>query len=65
MEAALNFRQQVRYPADLEVSHPDMIAVEIDGYGPGGPLSHKRAYDLLQVALTKLYVAWPRTQRMT
>ena len=23
------------------------IAVEIDGYGPGGPLSHKRAYDLL------------------
>ena len=26
---------------------PDVIAVEIDGYGPGGPLSHKRAYDLL------------------
>ncbi len=24
-----------------------MIAVEIDGYGAGGPLSHKRAYDLL------------------
>ena len=24
-----------------------MIALEIDGYGPGGPLSHKRAYDLL------------------
>jgi itaconate CoA-transferase len=24
-----------------------VIAVEIDGYGPGGPLSHKRAYDLL------------------
>ncbi|MGO4748899.1 CaiB/BaiF CoA transferase family protein [Streptomyces sp. 2MCAF27] len=34
-------------PADLEVSHPGLIAVEIDGYGPGGPLSHKRAYDLL------------------
>ena len=27
-----------------------MIAVEIDGYGPGGPLSHKRAYDLLAQA---------------
>ena len=24
-----------------------MIPVEIDGYGPGGPISHKRAYDLL------------------
>lgn len=34
-------------PADLAVSHPGLIAVEIDGYGPGGPLSHKRAYDLL------------------
>ncbi|MFF9204071.1 CaiB/BaiF CoA transferase family protein [Streptomyces sp. NPDC014986] len=34
-------------PADLEVAHPGLIAVEIDGYGPGGPLSHKRAYDLL------------------
>ncbi len=33
--------------ADLEQRHPDVIAVEIDGYGPGGPLSHKRAYDLL------------------
>lgn len=27
--------------------HPNVIAVEIDGYGTGGPLSHKRAYDLL------------------
>ena len=26
------------------------MAVEIDGYGPGGPLSHKRAYDLLAQA---------------
>ncbi|MET7475534.1 CaiB/BaiF CoA-transferase family protein [Streptomyces sp. NPDC005648] len=34
-------------PADLTVRHPRLIAVEIDGYGPGGPLSHKRAYDLL------------------
>lgn len=37
-------------PADLATSHPDLIAVEIDGYGPGGPLSHKRAYDLLAQA---------------
>ncbi|MFJ4781966.1 CaiB/BaiF CoA transferase family protein [Streptomyces sp. NPDC088794] len=34
-------------PDDLTTRHPDLIAVEIDGYGPGGPLSHKRAYDLL------------------
>lgn len=34
-------------PDDLASRHPDLIAVEIDGYGPGGPLSHKRAYDLL------------------
>lgn len=34
-------------PGDLAQSHPDVIAVEIDGYGSGGPLSHKRAYDLL------------------
>ena len=34
-------------PADMEVRHPNVIAVEIDGYGPGGSLSHKRAYDLL------------------
>lgn len=33
--------------ADLAVRHPDVIPVEIDGYGPGGPISHKRAYDLL------------------
>ncbi|MCX4094676.1 CaiB/BaiF CoA transferase family protein [Nocardia sp. alder85J] len=31
----------------LADSHPDLIAVEIDGFGAGGPLSHKRAYDLL------------------
>ncbi|KUI11429.1 CoA-transferase [Mycobacterium sp. GA-1285] len=34
-------------PADLATRHPDVIPVEIDGYGPGGPISHKRAYDLL------------------
>jgi itaconate CoA-transferase len=32
---------------DLAERHPGVIAVEIDGYGPGGPISHKRAYDLL------------------
>lgn len=34
-------------PEDLRSRHPQVIPVEIDGYGPGGPLSHKRAYDLL------------------
>ena len=34
-------------PADLAERHPGVIPVEIDGYGPGGPISHKRAYDLL------------------
>ncbi len=34
-------------PADLRARHPQVIPVEIDGYGPGGPLSDKRAYDLL------------------
>jgi crotonobetainyl-CoA:carnitine CoA-transferase CaiB-like acyl-CoA transferase len=34
-------------PEDMAQRHPGVIAVEIDGYGPGGPLSHKRAYDLL------------------
>jgi itaconate CoA-transferase len=36
--------------SDLAERHPKVIAVEIDGYGPGGPLSHKRAYDLLAQA---------------
>lgn len=39
-------------PVDLAQRHPDVIAVEIDGYGAGGPLSHKRAYDLLAQAET-------------
>lgn len=34
-------------PDDLRRIHPGVIGVEIDGYGPGGPASHKRAYDLL------------------
>jgi len=34
-------------PDQLRERHPNVIAVEIDGYGAGGPLSHKRAYDLL------------------
>lgn len=33
--------------SDLRARHPNVIPVEIDGYGPGGPISHKRAYDLL------------------
>lgn len=37
-------------PADLAPRYPDLIPVEIDGYGPGGPLSHKRAYDMLAQA---------------
>ncbi|BBY52330.1 CoA transferase [Mycolicibacterium arabiense] len=32
---------------DLAERHPGVIPLEIDGYGPGGPISHKRAYDLL------------------
>ncbi|TSD92871.1 CoA transferase [Skermania sp. ID1734] len=34
-------------PADLIVQHPRLIVVDISGYGTGGPLDHKRAYDLL------------------
>lgn len=34
-------------PEALRARYPELIAVEIDGYGPGGPISHKRAYDLL------------------
>jgi crotonobetainyl-CoA:carnitine CoA-transferase CaiB-like acyl-CoA transferase len=32
---------------EMATRHPNVISVEIDGYGTGGPLSHKRAYDLL------------------
>ncbi|MEJ3658705.1 CaiB/BaiF CoA-transferase family protein [Actinomycetes bacterium KLBMP 9759] len=34
-------------PEQLAQRHPHLVGVEITGYGPGGPLSHKRAYDLL------------------
>ncbi|QJY47628.1 CaiB/BaiF CoA transferase family protein [Pseudonocardia broussonetiae] len=34
-------------PDQLAQRHPHLVAVEISGYGPGGPLSDKRAYDLL------------------
>lgn len=34
-------------PDHLRERHPQVIPLEIDGYGPGGPLSSKRAYDLL------------------
>jgi itaconate CoA-transferase len=34
-------------PDDLAQRHPRLIGVEISGYGRGGPLSGKRAYDLL------------------
>ena len=32
--------------------HPRLVAVQISGYGEDGPLSHKRAYDLLVQAET-------------
>jgi itaconate CoA-transferase len=34
-------------PDDLAARHPRLVSVEISGYGSGGPLSGKRAYDLL------------------
>lgn len=34
-------------PADLVARHPRLIVVDISGYGTGGSLDHKRAYDLL------------------
>ncbi|MBX6387390.1 MAG: CoA transferase [Frankia sp.] len=33
--------------ASAVARHPRLVAVDISGYGEGGPLSHKRAYDLL------------------
>jgi itaconate CoA-transferase len=33
--------------ASLVARYPRMVAVDISGYGVGGPLDHKRAYDLL------------------
>lgn len=37
-------------PATLAQTHPHLVACEISGYGEGGPLSGKRAYDLLAQA---------------
>jgi len=34
-------------PATLTEIYPRLIIVDISGYGRGGPLDHKRAYDLL------------------
>jgi itaconate CoA-transferase len=34
-------------PDDLAACYPRLIGIEISGYGSGGPLSDKRAYDLL------------------
>jgi itaconate CoA-transferase len=34
-------------PETLAEKHPRLIIVDISGYGRGGPLDHKRAYDLL------------------
>jgi itaconate CoA-transferase len=34
-------------PDQLAARHPHLVALEISGYGTGGPLSQKRAYDLL------------------
>lgn len=34
-------------PDDLTQRHPRLVVVDISGYGTGGPLDHKRAYDLL------------------
>lgn len=34
-------------PDDLVERFPRMVVVDISGYGTGGPLDHKRAYDLL------------------
>jgi crotonobetainyl-CoA:carnitine CoA-transferase CaiB-like acyl-CoA transferase len=34
-------------PGELAESYPRLIIVDISGYGRGGPLDHKRAYDLL------------------
>jgi crotonobetainyl-CoA:carnitine CoA-transferase CaiB-like acyl-CoA transferase len=37
---------------NVAVRHPHLVTVEISGYGRGGPLSGKRAYDLLVQAET-------------
>jgi crotonobetainyl-CoA:carnitine CoA-transferase CaiB-like acyl-CoA transferase len=39
-------------PQDVAVRYPRLISAEISGYGNGGPLSGKRAYDMLVGAET-------------
>jgi itaconate CoA-transferase len=34
-------------PAELRAGRPELITVDISGYGRGGPYAHGRAYDLL------------------
>jgi itaconate CoA-transferase len=34
-------------PVEVAERHPRLIIVDVSGYGTGGPLDHKRAYDLL------------------
>ncbi|MET9267321.1 CaiB/BaiF CoA-transferase family protein [Amycolatopsis sp. NPDC004079] len=33
--------------ADLRASHPELIAVDLSGYGTGGPREQRKAYDML------------------
>ncbi|WP_250279578.1 CaiB/BaiF CoA-transferase family protein [Frankia sp. Cppng1_Ct_nod] len=40
--------------ATLVTAHPRLVAVDLSGYGAGGPYSHKRAYDMLVQAETGL-----------
>jgi crotonobetainyl-CoA:carnitine CoA-transferase CaiB-like acyl-CoA transferase len=39
-------------PGDLATAYPGLVSAEISGYGAGGPLSGKRAYDMLVGAET-------------
>lgn len=34
-------------PAELAERHPRLVVASISGYGTGGPLSHRKAYDML------------------
>ncbi|MEV6140063.1 CaiB/BaiF CoA-transferase family protein [Nocardia sp. NPDC051990] len=33
--------------ADLRANRPELIVVDLSGYGTGGPLEHRKAYDML------------------
>jgi crotonobetainyl-CoA:carnitine CoA-transferase CaiB-like acyl-CoA transferase len=45
-------------PQQLAERHPHLVSLEISGYGTGGPLSGKRAYDLLVQASTRPSPSW-------